>query len=99
MSEIEFVRSIAYHCHPETTWTVQKEGLFLVRRDTGESIIVNYPEAALWDLVSRQVPIHRVMKMMTFVNHADLDTVRSWIVKTIEIWMHEGWLIAKGDDG
>lgn len=84
---------IWYRCHSDVVWAIESVGLVLIRRDTRKRLVLHYPEAALWDLLSRQVAFDRLIKMMAAIAGLELSAAREWVTKTINGWARESWLI------
>ncbi len=99
MKKPGYSRSLTYQCHPQAAWIVEKYGLSLVHPDTGQSMRLNYPEAALWDLLSRGLPVQRAAVIMTVISKMAPGAVLRWIVETLDYWAQAGWLIIGGEDG
>ncbi len=53
------------HFDPDVVWSVDCRGLSLVHRKTGDRACLVYPQAALWDLLSREVEMTRIIRIMT----------------------------------
>lgn len=88
----------SYRCHPEVAWAVESVGLTLIRRDTGRRLALGYPEAALWELLSREVPLPRLTGMMAAIAGLELQAARAWVTETIGRWVQGGWLVQGRDD-
>lgn len=80
----------SYHCHPEVIWAVESARLTLIRRNTGTRLALGYPEAALWDLLGREVSLQRAIRMMAAIAGMELQATRAWIIETIGAWAQEG---------
>lgn len=89
----------SYRCPPDVVWAVESAGLTLIRRDTGTRLALGYPEAALWDLLSRKVPLQRVIPMMAAIAGIELQAAHAWVVETIGAWARGGWLVQGRGDG
>lgn len=75
----------------ETAWAVETAGVTLIRHD-GAVRFLRYPEAALWDLLSREVPLDRIVRITAAVAGLEPATARTWVRETIDAWVREGWL-------
>ena len=91
--------TVLYRCHPDVVWAVETGGLILIRRDTGKKLILGYPEAALWDFLSRGIPLQRVKRMMVAIAHIEQKATHKLVNETIGVWTQEGWLTGGGEDG
>ena len=77
---------------PGVAWCVETPGLLLVRRDTGTRRLLPYPDAALWELLGRGEPQDRVTRMMAAIAGITTPAAETWIAKTLDRWVREGWL-------
>lgn len=92
-------RDLAARCHPAAAWAVEQRGVRVIRRDTGTSRHLDYPEAALWDLLIRRVPSSRLIAMMGTLTGEAPPAIRAWITRTVRQWNNEGWIVGGEDDG
>lgn len=90
--ECEYIQDTSYCCHTDVVWSVESDSLNIIRRDTGTRLSLKYPEAALWDLLTRRVPIHRVIEMIAAIAGMEPEAARVWCIDTIGVWTREGWL-------
>lgn len=81
-----------YSCQSEVVWTVESYSLLLIRRDTGAQLTLGYPEAALWDLLSRKTPLEKIIQMLAAIAGTGPYATRQLIAKIISKWEEEGWL-------
>jgi hypothetical protein len=99
MDERETGQPIRCCCHPAVVWAVESVGLVLIRRDTSKRAVLGYPEAALWDLLSRATPMKRLIPMMAAIAGLTPGSACSWVGTTMQTWAREGWIIAGKEDG
>jgi hypothetical protein len=92
-------RSKLYFKHPETAWAVERDGILVIRQDLRKCTLLPYPEAALWDMVSRQLPIRRIISLIAAMTQEDTGSITVWIDRTVEAWHREGWVVLKEKDG
>jgi hypothetical protein len=88
-----------YVSHPEVAWVVEKSGIRLIRQDTGASELIVYPEAMLWDLLSRNRPYERLVNIIATVAGLRKETAEHFIRKKVGDWIREGWLAEQAGDG
>jgi hypothetical protein len=79
--------------HPDVAWTVERRGLSLVHRITGARLNLDYPEAALWDLLHRNAEPGKIVRVMAAITGRGPSSARTWIVTTVEGWITGGWLL------
>ena len=83
-------------CHPEVKWSVVTRGLLLFRPDEAPRVL-GYPEAALWDLLSRNVPYDRAIRLFAAIAYKATDDRRSAsaVAKAaIGDWLEDGLLVS-----
>ena len=82
--------------HPDVAWSVDCRGLSLVHLKTGDRVCLVYPEAALWDLLSREVEMTRIIRIMTALTSLEDPAVRLWCRRTVQGWIDAGWMLEDG---
>jgi hypothetical protein len=88
-----------YVSHPDVAWVVEKSGIRLIRKDTGTSELIIYPEAMLWELLSCNKPYERLVNIITAVAGLSKETAEHFIRKKVGDWIREGWLAVQASDG
>ncbi|MDO8589613.1 MAG: hypothetical protein Q7T82_21520 [Armatimonadota bacterium] len=86
-------------CRAKVSWAAQSNGLLLMRQDTGASATLSYPEAAIWDLLSRNVGYERVVKIISAMERIGADRAADVVESAVRQWLVDGWLVNGGDDG
>lgn len=71
----------------------------LFRPETKESFELQYPEAALWDFLSRGIPRERLVGMMSVLQCSTPRSAEQWVELKITEWLRSGWLIEGDQSG
>jgi hypothetical protein len=79
--------------NPDVVWSVDTYGLSLIHQKTGAKLSLGYPEAALWDLLSREVDLTWMIRIMAAIAGIAEPAALSLIFATIEGWVAAGWLL------
>ncbi len=80
---------ILYHVAPGVRWAVERTTLTLVD-GRGGACRLGYPEAAVWDLVSRGYPLAEVARMIAAIASLDPTAADAIIRSAIEGWERAG---------
>lgn len=81
-----------YRVAPEVKWTVETQGLLLVVDGQGKTHWLPYPQAAVWDLISRGRPAPKVLMMTSHIASLDLERAEKLILESLEEWTRLGLL-------
>jgi hypothetical protein len=88
-----------YKCHPDIAWVVDKDGLIFFHQKTKTRHRMNYPEAAFWDLLSREMPYESITNMMASLLGKDRRSTQLWMSDVIEVWRQKDFIVAEDDNG
>ncbi len=86
---------IEYACSSHTSWIVEQRGVVLIDTNKNRSAQLCYPEAAIWDMLTRKWPRERLLRMLAVIAGADNDTAALLLEKCLEKWSGEGWLTCR----
>ncbi len=81
--------------HVPISWTVEYRGIRLINRKTGNLLFLPWPEAALWDMLSGNIPAERITIIISAITHRDKEKTALWIKKTLSLWEEGKWMIKK----
>ncbi len=84
-----------YTCAKEIKWAVETDGIIIIQPSLNRAIKLVYPEAALWDLLSRRLSLEQIIEMIAAISGKDRDESEKWVSGTCNTWMKTG-LIQKG---
>ena len=81
----------SYRVRSAVRWSVGRVTVTLAD-GTGKVRTLGYPEAAVWDLVSRGYRFPKVVSMMTHIASLDETATRALVCSTLEDWAESGFL-------
>jgi len=79
---------------PGVTWAVDLYFISLVQIERKRRLRLSYPDAMLWDLIHRRVPLQRVTTLLMAVAGWERSETEAWIDGKTSQWIDDGWLIA-----
>jgi hypothetical protein len=91
--------SATFICPPGVSWVVESDGILLLNRGTGRILRLGYPEAAVWDLASRDGSIERIVPKLGRVASCGDREARRIVTGCMEAWIGGGWLVRKIGNG
>ncbi|MCG8461148.1 MAG: hypothetical protein MI919_33095 [Holophagales bacterium] len=81
-------------CAPDIAWQAESDGIRLVAADRARMLELAYPEAALWDLISRGVAGQRAITMMMHIGgFPDEAAASAFIARLVQEWQGLGLLV------
>ncbi len=81
-----------YSISPSVKWSVETYHI-LLWDPSGNVQIVEYPQAAIWDFVTRQYYPHDIINKLSFITDRTEQENKSLYNQTINEWIHNGILI------
>ncbi|MBI4473382.1 MAG: hypothetical protein HY646_11995 [Acidobacteria bacterium] len=81
-----------YRLAPGVQWSVEARGL-LVKGAGGKVQFLEYPEAAVWDLISRGYRFDKVVSMVSCIASIDQDAGRKLVAESLDKWVNSGLLV------
>jgi hypothetical protein len=92
--------SPAYCCAPEITWVKDGGQALLVAREQDRSWILRGAEAAIWDLLTLQVPFEGLVRFLAVLLHVPEEQAGATLMATIHRWEEAGILYrTRGSEG
>lgn len=88
-----------YTTGPGIGWVVEENGLLVLDAVNRRELFLPYPEAALWDLLSRHQSLEVVMPVLLAIFKTNSTAYEQWALKEIALWETNGWLVREGADG
>ncbi len=85
--------------HPSVSWAVEPWSITLFHREKRERRALRYPEAALWDFISRRYALDRAVRLLGAIAGLDEPAARALASATIEDWVRSGYLVEVTDHG
>lgn len=77
---------------PGLAWAVETHGIRLVDHARGHGRFIAYPEAALWDLLTRRRSRETLTRQMAAVCGRELSETEQWIETLLDSWLDQGLL-------
>ena len=56
---------------------------------------MHYPQAALWDLISRKYSYDKIINMLSVIISEDKKSTKRLVQECINAWLENGYLIKK----
>ena len=78
-------------CGSQISWVVQPGSVLLVNDATHESLTLPYPQAAVWDLLTRH-PAAEVARKMTYIADLSPERAAALVEQSVETWIRLGYL-------
>jgi len=88
-----------YRSASQVSWTVEKRGLVLLNSATGAVCTLAYPEAALWDLISRCESCQRIIPALSAITSLEPAAAEQLIQVTVRGWVQAGFLVREAGNG
>jgi hypothetical protein len=80
-----------YHCAPNVVWSVERRGVRLLNIASRASQMIFYPQAAIWDMVCRDVP--RIPEKMADIAGLPPAEADALVSEAVEQWVRDGSLL------
>lgn len=80
-------------------WAVEAGGVALVNDSTGTGATLGYPQAAIWDFLTRGEPGERIAARLCVVASLDMAAAQALVLETVAAWEQAGFLVPWGADG
>jgi hypothetical protein len=78
-------------------WSVEVRGIVLLNEATGVVRSLEYPQAAIWDLITRGYSFEKTKRLVSAITSLGPEAARELIVASLERWTDDGFL-TKGRD-
>ena len=88
----------SFRVAPGIRWVVETHSI-LISDGSTEPVRIEYPEAALWDLVTRRHRTERCVALLAYIAGLDAAGAERLANETLETWERAGFLVSTGDDG
>ena len=87
-----------YRLAPDLRWAVEPTGLILFDLRTDRTWRLDYPHAALWDLLSRGYRSDRLERSLGAIAGLEVRATRRLLRETLDTWCAEGLILKEGSD-
>jgi len=82
-----------YSPAPGVRWAVEREGIMVI--NGAQAVEIGYPEAALWDLVVREVPWPRAVGMLSAIARISDVEAAKLAGDTLHEWAASGLVVPR----
>ncbi|MFQ5603679.1 MAG: hypothetical protein ACE5HS_10465 [bacterium] len=83
---------------PEVRWVVERRGLLLVK-GSQKHLHIEYPQAAVWDLVSRGYRLPVAVRMLAHIATLDEPDAERLLLESLHEWFAMGFLVREENHG
>lgn len=85
--------TLNYQCSPGVVWAVEMDGITLLNPSTGAVCSLGYPQAAIWDLISRGYSTDRLLRVISALASLEPNETDRLVHESLEDWTKAGFLI------
>lgn len=88
------MNSTDYICAPGLQWSVESWGILLIIAERNVSRSFKYPEAAVWDLLTRGFDVAHMASMIYYIGGLpDKIAAAEYVSSRLRAWQEEGLLV------
>ena len=73
-------------------WAVEARGVLLINPETGATEMLGYPQAAIWDFLTRGESTERIAAKMCAIASLEPTAARVLVEETVAAFQEAGWL-------
>jgi hypothetical protein len=84
-----------FHSHPHVSWIVETRGIHIINKQTNRTCFLNYPRAAIWDLMTRDNSFDRIITFISIISSVNRIKARQLVCESVEEWIKKGFLLKK----
>lgn len=81
-----------YRPAEQVRWAVEAAGVVLIHNTTGAATTLCYPEAAIWELVTRGDSNDRIAAKLCAIAGLELAAAYQLVLDTLAAWREAGFL-------
>jgi hypothetical protein len=81
-----------YRSAEQVRWAVEAAGVVLINNANGAATTLCYPEAAIWDLITRGDSNERIAAKLCAIVGLDPAAARQLVLDTVAAWRKAGFL-------
>lgn len=82
-----------------TAWSVEPRGLLVLPSDGGPALRLEYPDAAVWDLLAMGNPPPAVVEKIAAMQGIPRTAAERTVFDAILRWTRAGLIMRRGGDG
>jgi len=91
--------TVSYQCAPHVKWAVETRGIILVDQNTRLAHSLNYPHAALWDLINRGHSFDKTVRMLCAIVSMEAKEAEQFLLESLDEWAEAGFLVKTNNHG
>jgi len=80
-------------------WAAEIDGIVLLNDQTGKCIKLAYPQAALWDFITRGDSLKQITRKLALVASLESAAAERLAAEAITLLMRDGFLLREGIHG
>jgi hypothetical protein len=88
-----------YRAAEQVRWAVEAAGVVLIDGVTGAATTLGYPEAAIWDLITRGDSRERIAAKLCAIAGLEPAAAHRLLLDTVAAWREAGFLAAGESSG
>ena len=81
-----------YYAADQITWAVEESGVVIVNGATGSATTLGYPQAAIWDFLTRGESGERICSKLCAVASLDTTAAQALLQETVAALRKAGFL-------
>jgi hypothetical protein len=90
---------LCYQRPPHVVWTVERKGILLLDQHSGAVLRLEYPQAAVWDLLHKKYEFDQMIRMLSVIAAMDTGRSKQLLVESLTAWTQAGFLNMKTENG
>jgi len=85
--------NINYRQNPDVRYIIESSGLILINTRSGNKLAIDYPQAAVWDLLIKNYAPDLMIRMISNILLISRTQAKSIILDTLESLYRKGFLL------
>jgi hypothetical protein len=81
-----------WRCAGQVSWVVEPQGVVLINALQARRRCLAYPEAAVWDLLTRAYSEEKICSMLELIVGISPQEAAKLVGSCLDAWAEEGWL-------
>jgi len=91
--------TISYQCAPHVVWSVERKGVLLLNQNSGSILHLDYPQAAVWNLISKSYSFDQTIPMLCAIASMNTAQAKQLVVESLDVWIQAGFLTMRDKNG
>jgi hypothetical protein len=88
-----------YQPREAVLWSVEQTGIRVFDELGGKEMALEYPEAAVWDLIARGQPVARTVEVFRYAAGQTAEEAAEFVRQCVSQWHEEKWIGFLGTNG